>query len=176
MARASGMHLTTEFSVPQENKLSDLDGLKTLSQLTWLDVSHNRLSSVQGLQHMQQLAGLGLEANSISSVQGCPSCTHPCPAHTHSLSPPALSLPPPSLFPPLSSPPLSLPHTCLNERRTYIQGPTCKPHTHSHERRGMQDIRNALQRCEECSVCARVEIQAPDRQLPAVRHCWTLIF
>ena len=54
----------------RQNKLTDVKGLKNLTQLTHLVLLRNRLTDVKGLENLSQLAELQLQDNQLTSVKG----------------------------------------------------------------------------------------------------------
>ena len=54
----------------RQNKLTDVKGLKNLTQLTHLVLLRNQLTDVKGLENLSQLAELQLQDNQLTSVKG----------------------------------------------------------------------------------------------------------
>jgi len=59
-----------------QNKLTDVKGLKNLTQLTHLVLLRNRLTDVKGLENLSQLAELQLQDNQLTDVKGLEKLTN----------------------------------------------------------------------------------------------------
>ena len=66
------MPLLDMLASPQNNYISQLDGLSQLLSLTFLDLSQNRVSRLGPLSSLTQLQHLNLHSNQITTLAGKP--------------------------------------------------------------------------------------------------------